>query len=111
MSLIQLTDDSEINRAISLWKKIKEDHRNLSNVDITILNDAQKDDYLSNFIGVETITEEHRRLQESLKLYSGLEEHFAYFIAKKIAARLNLGQLKRQTYIEMGRALLEEKGQ
>lgn len=111
MSLIQITDDSEINRAINLWGKLKEDHKNLPQVDETILTPSQRDEYLGNFIGLQAIPQEYRRLQEGLRLYSGLEEIFATFIARKIAARLNLGKLKRKTYFEMGKALLDEKSQ
>ena len=109
MSLIQLTDDNEINRAVSLWKKIKEDHKNLTLVDITILNDAEKDKYISEFMGVGAISEEFRRLQAGLELYRRLIEPFAYFIAKRIATRLNFGKLERETYIAIGRAFLEGK--
>ncbi len=112
MDLIQIASgmgDLEVDRAISLWKKIKEDHKNLPEFDMpAILTESLKDDYISRFIGAHATQDEFRRAQEILKVYGQLEEEFAYFIAKKVAGTIK--NLRRGTYIEIGKALLKEKG-
>ncbi len=113
MDLVQLATsgmgDPEVDRAISLWKKIREDHKNLTSFDMpAILTDGLKDDYISRFIGAHATQDEFRRAQEILRVYEKLEEEFAHFVAKKVA--VNLKGLKRGTYVEIGKALLRERG-
>lgn len=110
MSLVRLTDDDEINRAVSIWKKIKEDHKNLADSDVSgILSDSQRDEYIAEFIGVERVQDEFRRLQEGLKLYSKLREVFANYIGRRFAPSVGVKELKLKTRIRFGEALLDQQ--
>ncbi|MEK6936715.1 MAG: hypothetical protein AABW58_01450 [Nanoarchaeota archaeon] len=113
MSLVSLatsgTGDPEVDRAISLWRKVKEDHKNLADIDApNILTQGRRDDYLARFMSAQAVGEEVRRCQEILSVYDELENEFAGYIADRVARSIK--NLRRKTYVEIGKVLLKEKG-
>ena len=104
--------ENEVKQAIQRYKKISEDPRTLSEPDFKYLSERERQEFLVEFIGFEAIQDRERKARLELEAFSKIRDRFAHWIALKIiksnlGTKLNEINIPTQTYIEFGRAVIE----